>query len=100
MFRRARRQMERRRLAALIRAAQPATTRRGTGCNSAFGQDWTSTYPELVFAVVPAENASGVMERYGPFVVYLAKELGTKVALRLANDDGGQICKKYRRARL
>jgi phosphonate transport system substrate-binding protein len=31
-------------------------------------QPWRSAYPELVFAVIPAENASGVTERYGPFV--------------------------------
>jgi phosphonate transport system substrate-binding protein len=49
-------------------------------------QDWKQKYPELVFAVIPAENASGVVERYTPFVSYLAKELGTKVTLRVAND--------------
>ena len=27
---------------------------------AAFAQDWKAKYPELVFAVVPAENASGV----------------------------------------
>lgn len=52
----------------------------------AFAQDWKAKYPELVFAIIPAENASGVVERYTPFVNYLAKELGTKVTLRIAND--------------
>ncbi|HEV7258118.1 MAG TPA: phosphonate ABC transporter substrate-binding protein [Bosea sp. (in: a-proteobacteria)] len=52
----------------------------------AFAQDWKAKYPELVFAIIPAENASGVVERYTPFVNYLSKELGTKVTLRVAND--------------
>ena len=52
----------------------------------AFAQDWKAKYPELVFAIIPSENASGVTERYTPFVQYLAKELGTKVTLRIAND--------------
>lgn len=58
---------------------------------SAFAQDWKAKYPELVFAVIPAENASGVTDRYGPFVAYLAKELGTKVTLRVANDYAALI---------
>lgn len=53
---------------------------------AAFAQDWKAKYPELVFAIIPAENASGVTERYTPFVNYLSKELGTKVTLRIAND--------------
>ncbi|MEZ2408773.1 phosphonate ABC transporter substrate-binding protein [Bosea sp. RCC_152_1] len=52
----------------------------------AFAQDWKAKYPELVFAIIPAENASGVVDRYTPFVNYLSKELGTKVTLRVAND--------------
>ncbi len=52
----------------------------------AFAQDWKAKYPELVFAIIPAENASGVVERYTPFVQYLQKELRTKVTLRVAND--------------
>lgn len=52
----------------------------------AFAQDWKAKYPELIFAIIPAENASGVVERYTPFVNYLQKELGTKVTLRIAND--------------
>ena len=41
---------------------------------------------ELVIAIVPAENASGVTDRYQPFVEYLGRELGTKVVLRIASD--------------
>ncbi len=58
---------------------------------SAHAQTWKAAYPELVMAVVPAENASGVTERYAPFVEYLSKELGTKVTLRVANDYAAVI---------
>ena len=54
-------------------------------------QSYKAAYPELVFAVVPAENASGVTDRYQPFVDYLAKQLGTKVTLRVANDYAAVI---------
>ena len=57
----------------------------------AFAQDWKAKYPELIFAIIPAENASGVIDRYTPFVNYLSKELGTKVTLRLANDYAAVI---------
>jgi phosphonate transport system substrate-binding protein len=57
----------------------------------AFAQDWKAKYPEIIFAIIPAENASGVVERYTPFVNYLAKELGTKVTLRIANDYAALI---------
>src|SRR5262245_34081875 len=53
---------------------------------AAQAQSWKSQYPELVFAKVPDENASGTSDRWTPFVNYLAKELGTKVTLRIAND--------------
>lgn len=56
------------------------------GAAPAFAQDWKAKYPEIVFAIIPAENASGVVERYTPFVTYLSKEIGTKVTLRIAND--------------
>src|SRR5271165_4394672 len=49
-------------------------------------QAWKAKYPELVFAVVPAENATGTVDRWTPFVDYLSRELGTKVTLRVAND--------------
>src|SRR4051794_18500116 len=48
--------------------------------------DWKKQYPELTIAVVPAENASGVSDRFQPFVEYLSKELGVPVKLRVAND--------------
>jgi phosphonate transport system substrate-binding protein len=53
--------------------------------------DWKSQYPELTFAVVPAENASGVSDRFAPFVDYLSKELGVPVKLRIANDYAAVI---------
>src|SRR5471030_2428547 len=52
---------------------------------------WRDKYPELVLGIVPAENASGVTDRYAPFVEYLSKELGTKVTLRVANDYAAVI---------
>lgn len=58
---------------------------------TAQAQSWKAAYPELVIAVVPAENASGVTERFAPFVEYLSKELGTKVTLRVANDYAAVI---------
>ena len=33
----------------------------------ALAQSWKSAYPELTFAIIPAENASTVTERYAPF---------------------------------
>jgi len=56
-----------------------------------FAEDWKAKYPEITFAVVPAENASGVTERFAPFVNYLSKELGIKVNLRVANDYAAVI---------
>lgn len=58
---------------------------------TASAQDWKSKYSELTFAVVPAENASGVTERWAPFISYLSKELGVKVNLRIANDYAAVI---------
>lgn len=57
----------------------------------AAAQDWKAKYPEINFAVVPAENASGVTERWTPFAAYLSKELGIKVNLRIANDYAAVI---------
>jgi phosphonate transport system substrate-binding protein len=54
-------------------------------------QGWKSKYPELVFGIVSAENASGTVDRWTPFVDYLGKELGTKVTLRVANDYAAVI---------
>ncbi|MCU0883949.1 MAG: phosphate/phosphite/phosphonate ABC transporter substrate-binding protein, partial [Beijerinckiaceae bacterium] len=58
---------------------------------AAFAQDWRARFPELVYAVVPAENASGVTERMGPWMEYLSKELGVKVTLRIASDYAAVI---------
>jgi phosphonate transport system substrate-binding protein len=58
---------------------------------SAFADDWKAKYPEITFGVIPAENGSGVTERFGPFVAYLTKELGVKVTLRVANDYAAVI---------
>ena len=58
---------------------------------AARAQAWKAKYPEIVFAVVPAENASGVTERFAPFISYLSRELGTKVTLRIANDYAAVI---------
>jgi phosphonate transport system substrate-binding protein len=58
---------------------------------AAQAQDWKAKYPELVMAVVPAENASGVSDRWAPFIAYLSKQLGTKVTLRIANDYAAVI---------
>ena len=58
---------------------------------AALAQDWKAKYPELVFAVVPAENASGVTGRYAKFIEYLNREIGTKVTLRIANDYAAVI---------
>ena len=48
--------------------------------------DWRTQFPEIVFAMIPQENASGVTDRYTPFMDYLTKQLGVKVTLRIAND--------------
>ncbi|MFH5923040.1 phosphonate ABC transporter substrate-binding protein [Roseomonas xinghualingensis] len=47
--------------------------------------------PELVFAIIPAENASGVTERWNPFTEYLSNRLGRKVTLRIASDYAAVI---------
>lgn len=52
---------------------------------------WQTRFPELVMAVVPAENASGLTNRMEPFCAYLGKELGVKVTLRIANDYAAVI---------
>src|SRR5712672_1140504 len=72
-------------LAGLTAAAAAGTSR------FASAQSWRGQYPELVYAVVPAENATGVTDRYTPFVEYLGRELGTKVTLRVANDYAAVI---------
>ena len=63
----------------------------GAAATAARAQSWKAQYPELVYAAVPAENASGVSDRMAPFVAYLSRELGTKVTLRIANDYAAVI---------
>jgi len=53
--------------------------------------DWKTQYPEIVYATIPAENSSGVADRYAPFMDYLSKQLGVKVTLRVANDYAAVI---------
>ncbi|MCA0405770.1 MAG: phosphonate ABC transporter substrate-binding protein [Proteobacteria bacterium] len=57
----------------------------------ALAQDWKQKFPEIVFAIIPQENATGTTERYAPFIAYLSKELGTKVTLRIASDYAAVI---------
>jgi len=52
---------------------------------------WRAQFPELVFAVIPAENATGVTERYQGFIDYMTRTLGTRVVLRLASDYAAVI---------
>jgi len=61
------------------------------GATAAQAQDYKAKYPELTFAVVPAENASSVIDRWTPFAEYLSKQLGVKVTLRVANDYAAVI---------
>ena len=68
-----------------------AATAASTTIARAAVPSWAEKYPELVFAVIPAENASGVTERWGSFIDYLTKRLGTKVTLRIANDYAAVI---------
>src|SRR6185436_3105242 len=37
------------------------------GVDAAAAEDWKAKYPELVFALIPEENASGVTGRWTPF---------------------------------
>ena len=73
-------------LVALGAAATPAAF-----ASIARAQSWRAEVPEIVLGIVPAENASGVTERWGPFTSYLSRELATKVTLRIANDYAAVI---------
>lgn len=72
----------------LALAASAATF---AAAGTAHAQAWKSRYRELTFAVVPAENASGVTERYAPLAAYWTNELGVPVKLRIANDYAAVI---------
>lgn len=61
------------------------------GMVPAYAGDWKAQYPELIFAIVPAENASSVNDRYGPMMEYLTKQLGVKVTIRVAADYAAVI---------
>ncbi|MGL4439188.1 MAG: phosphonate ABC transporter substrate-binding protein [Bosea sp. (in: a-proteobacteria)] len=58
---------------------------------AAFAQDWRTRFPEIVFAAVPAENASGTLEKHKGFVEYMTRELGVKVVIRIASDYAAVI---------
>ena len=58
---------------------------------AAGAQEWKKQYPELTFAVIPAENASATTDIYTPFADYLSKEIGVPVKLRIANDYAAVI---------
>ena len=77
--------ISRRTLLAVLAASATVPIRPGRA------QSWHTQYPELVYAVVPAENATGVVDRFTPFVDYLSRELGGKVTLRVANDYAAVI---------
>ncbi|MBM3629299.1 MAG: phosphonate ABC transporter substrate-binding protein [Alphaproteobacteria bacterium] len=57
----------------------------------ASAQSWKAKYPELLLSIVPAENASGVTQRFEPFIEYLSREIGTKIVLRIATDYAAVI---------
>ncbi|RVU20107.1 phosphonate ABC transporter substrate-binding protein [Methylobacterium oryzihabitans] len=57
----------------------------------ALAQDWKAKYPELTLGVIPAENASGTVDRYTPLTAYLSKEIGVPVKLRVAADYAAVI---------
>ena len=57
----------------------------------AVAQEWKTKYPEINFATIPAENASGTTDRYAPFIAYLSKELGVKVNHRVVQDYAALI---------
>ena len=52
----------------------------------AVAQEWKKTYPELTFALVPAENAADTTNRWQPMMDYLSKTIGVPVKLRIVND--------------
>ena len=59
--------------------------------SGALAQEWKSKYPELTFAIVPAENAADTTNRYQPFMDYLSKEIGVPVKLRIVNDSAAVV---------
>ncbi|HTC07374.1 MAG TPA: phosphonate ABC transporter substrate-binding protein [Acetobacteraceae bacterium] len=61
------------------------------GAHGALAEDWRKAYPEIAFAVVPAENEAGVVNRWTPFATYLSQTLGVPVKLRIGNDYAAVI---------
>jgi phosphonate transport system substrate-binding protein len=61
------------------------------GTRAAQADDWRAAYPAVSFAVVPAENEAGVVNRWTPFVTYLSHALGVPVTLRIGNDYAAVI---------
>ena len=57
----------------------------------AHAEDWRKAYPEIAFAVVPAENEAAVVNRWGPFITYLSQSLGVPVKLHIGNDYAAVI---------
>jgi phosphonate transport system substrate-binding protein len=81
----------RRLLAAPLLAAPAIVTLTGLSRAARAAPAWAAKYPELVYAMVPAENATGLSERTAPFVAYLSETLGVPVKLRIANDYAAVI---------
>ena len=69
----------------IMLAATAAMAIVGTASGT-FAQEWKSKYPELTFAVIPAENAADTTNRWQPLMDHLSKTIGVPVKLRIVND--------------
>jgi phosphonate transport system substrate-binding protein len=58
---------------------------------TARADDWRTAYPAINFAVVPAENEAGVVNRWTPFTDYLSQALRVPVTIRIGNDYAAVI---------
>ena len=74
----------------LILAAAASAIALGATATAQAG-DWKAQYPELTFALVPAENAADTNNRWQPMMDHLSKKLGVKVTLRIVNDYAAVI---------
>lgn len=74
----------------LLMGAAPALTLPGLALAQP-APAWRAQFPELVFAIVPAENATGVTERFQGFIDAMSRALGTRVTLRIASDYAAVI---------
>lgn len=52
---------------------------------------WRAQFPELVFGVIPDENAAAATERWRGFGEDLSRTLGTRVTVRVASDYAAVI---------